>query len=201
MTHEANVFFIIACAFVGYLFGNFQTAVVISRRFFREDVRRHGSGNAGTSNMIRVFGIVPGLFTFAGDFLKGVLAVAIGRAIMGRDGGFIAGAFVVIGHCWPVFFRFKGGKGVATSLAVIFMNYPLAGLIGFIIGLIVFFLTRKFSLMSLVGTTLTLVMTVLFKSYDTRLLILIVFLAVLIFLRHRENIGRLIRGEEKKFER
>lgn len=196
-----KVLYIILCALAGYLFGNFQTAVVISRHFLHDDVREHGSGNAGTSNMIRVFGISPGLITFAGDFLKGILAVLAGRLIMGRDGGMIAGIFVAVGHCWPVFLRFKGGKAVATSLAVVFMHFPLAGLIGLAVGLTVFLLWRRFSLMSLTGTAVVLVMTLVLRWTDIRLVILTAFLTALIFLRHWTNIGRLIRGEEKRYER
>ena len=103
----------LACAALGYLLGNVQFAVIISRLKYKDDVRNHGSGNAGSTNMLRVFGLSSGLITFLGDLLKGILGVLIGRWIAGEVGGYICALFVVLGHDFPVFLRFKGGKGVA----------------------------------------------------------------------------------------
>ena len=111
-----NPLLALAVAAAGYVLGNFQTAILISKRAFHDDVREHGSGNAGTTNMIRVFGMKPGIVTFIGDCAKAIAGVLLGRLIMGTLGGYIAGLFVIVGHCWPVFAGFRGGKGVASSL-------------------------------------------------------------------------------------
>ncbi len=103
-------------AIAAYLLGNVQFAIILSKWKYHDDVRKHGSGNAGSTNMLRVFGLKPGLLTFAGDFCKGVLAVLLGRLVAGERGSYVAALFVVLGHDFPVFLQFKGGKGVASNL-------------------------------------------------------------------------------------
>ncbi len=187
----------IACAAVGYLLGNFQTAVLVSKRYYHDDVRDHGSGNAGSTNMVRVFGYKPGLVTFAGDFLKAVAGVLLGRLICGTSGGYIGGFFVVIGHCWPAFAKFRGGKGVASSCGVAFMTFPLGALVALSIGGLIAVLTKRVSLMSLIGILLFFVSVLLFRRTDLPLVILAALLFCVVYLRHIDNIKRLFKGEEK----
>ena len=125
---------------LSYFIGNFQTAVLFSKRFLHDDVRQHGSGNPGASNMTRVFGTKWGVLTFLGDAFKCFLGVALG-AYLGRWwgiavqksamdftlGAYIGGLGVVLGHCWPVLYRFRGGKGVACFFAFMFLTFPLGG--------------------------------------------------------------------------
>ena len=125
---------------LSYFIGNFQSAVLISKRFLHDDVRKHGSGNPGATNMTRVFGTKWGVLTFLGDAFKCFLGVALG-ALLGKWwgiavqnsaldfalGGYIGGLGVVLGHCWPVLYRFKGGKGVACFFAFMFFSFPLGG--------------------------------------------------------------------------
>ena len=108
MTFFAGLFSIqlwtvLACIAIGYLLGNIQTAIIVSRAYYHDDVRNHGSGNAGSTNMVRVYGYGPGAITFAGDFTKAFLGVLLGQLLCGQIGGYIAGLLVVIGHCWPAF--------------------------------------------------------------------------------------------------
>ena len=105
----------VLCAVIGYLLGDIQTAVLISKRVYRDDVRKYGSHNAGSTNMTRVFGLRPGVATFVGDFLKAVLAYWAGYFLMGKTGSYIASFCAVLGHCYPAFAGFKGGKAVAST--------------------------------------------------------------------------------------
>lgn len=187
-----------ACALAGYLCGNLQTAILISKRYYHDDVRDHGSGNAGSTNMVRVFGIKPGALTFAGDFLKAVVAVLLGRLIMGTLGGYIGGLFVVLGHCFPVLAGFRGGKGVASSLAVAWMVFPLGAAATSVTAALLLLLTKRISICSLAGVLVFVVMTVLLRRTDVALVALAAALFTLIYVRHIDNIRRLLRGEEKQ---
>ncbi|TAH63236.1 MAG: glycerol-3-phosphate acyltransferase, partial [Gottschalkiaceae bacterium] len=124
----------IIIAIISYLLGNFATSYILGKIFKKTDIRMHGSGNAGATNALRVFGIKLAAATFLFDALKGVLAVIIGRMILGDIGGYIGGVFVVVGHNWPIVLRFKGGKGVASTIGVaLTINYKIA-LICIVIG-------------------------------------------------------------------
>ena len=105
-------------AVITYLLGSISSGVIVSKLFMHDDLRHHGSGNTGATNAYRTMGAKLGLLVVAGDILKGVLAALIGRWIGGADGGWIAFFFVILGHAYPVFFGFKGGKGVLTTAAV-----------------------------------------------------------------------------------
>lgn len=198
-TAQFSVWMLLLCIVAGYLIGNIQTAIIISKFRYHDDVRNHGSGNAGSTNMVRVFGYRPGLLTFVGDFVKAVLAVIVGRLLMGTYGGYAAGFFVVIGHCFPVFAGFRGGKGVASSFGVAWMVFPLGAAITTVVIVIVLALSKRVSLMSLIGMVAFFITTIIFKWGTDMYLILLAFaLLVVVYLRHTENIKRLIRGEEKQ---
>ena len=144
----------------GYLLGSILFGVLISKVMYNDDVRNHGSGNAGMTNVLRTYGKLPALFTLLGDFFKGVLAVVAGRLIfsfMGVtafDAGYLAGFFALLGHLYPVYFGFKGGKGILTSLGIILVVNPLVFAILLIIFLPVLFVTRIVSLVSVTGAIL-----------------------------------------------
>lgn len=197
MGERPDIFYIALCIIAGYLVGNFETALLISRRKFREDIRRHGSGNAGTTNMIRVFGWRAGIGTFIGDFLKGILAVLIGRAIFGEIGGCIGGGFAVIGHCWPIFAGFRGGKGVATSLGIAFMVFPLGAVIAVAVAALLIWRFRIISLASVSGTAAFTASILFFRSFDLPKVVLGLVILVVVLLRHRDNLRRLIKHEEQ----
>jgi len=188
----------IACVLGGYLLGNFQTAIIISKRVFHDDVRGHGSGNAGSTNMVRVFGFKPGIATFIGDFCKGILAVLCGRLLMGPLGGYIAALSTVVGHCYPVFAGLRGGKGVASSFAIAWMTFPLGAIITTFAVAIILLTTKKVSVGSLSGMLVFLLSVIIFRSSDIALLAMTAALVVLVYFRHTDNIRRLLRGEEKE---
>lgn len=182
-------------AIAGYFIGNVQFAVIFSHLLHHDDVRHHGSGNAGSTNMLRVYGVKAGVMTFVGDFIKGAAAVLIGRALGGQDAAYSAALGVVIGHCWPVFFRFKGGKGVASSLGAAVLLNPIWGLIAGVLGGSVAAVTRKISPASLTGFTVYLIIALVFgKNPWERIATAILF--IIVVYRHRENIVRLIQGNE-----
>ena len=188
-------------AIAGYLIGNIQFAVIFSHLLHHDDVRRHGSGNAGSTNMLRVFGLKAGVITFIGDLIKGAGAVLLGRAIGGQEAAYCAALGVVIGHCWPVFFRFKGGKGVASSLGAAVLLNPLWGLVAGVAGIVVAAITRKISPASLTGFTVYLIIALIYGNTMWDKISAILLFAIVVY-RHRENIMRLIHGEESAvFER
>ena len=192
---------VLVCVLAGYLLGNLQTAIIVSRAYFHDDVRKHGSGNAGSTNMVRVFGYGPGAITFAGDFLKAFLGVLAGQLICGTIGGYIAGLFVVVGHCWPVFAGFRGGKGVASSYSVAIWTFPLGALLALAVGGAILAVNKKMSIMSLVAILLFLIATLVFRLSDLPLVILAALLAVIVYVRHIENIQRLIHHEEQRLRK
>lgn len=182
-----------------YLLGSFSSAYVLGKILMKTDIRAHGSGNAGTTNALRVFGKKVGALTFILDILKGVLAVYIGSMIMNYNGKLIAGIFVVIGHNWPIFFKFKGGRGIATSFGVLLSLYWPVPIISLIIFLLIVIITRYVSLGSIISAILVpIIGVVLNKPFKFSYFITTLILAVLAIFRHRDNIKRLISGKEYK---
>lgn len=186
---------------ISYIIGCFSSAYIIGKAFKKIDIRNFGSGNVGSTNALRVMGVKLGIFTFLLDILKGVIAVYVGRFILGEIGSLISGLFVVIGHNWPVFIHFKGGKGVATSIGVLFTLFGPITLIPLIITLIIILISKYVSLGSLAFLTLTpIVYWIIVKPFDNRYLLLSVTLAILGTIRHKDNIKRLIKGNESKIK-
>jgi len=183
---------------LGYLLGNIQTAILISKDIYKDDVRMHGSGNAGTNNMLRVFGKRAGAFTFLGDFLKGLAAVLIGRLLCGEVGGYVCGFAAVIGHDFPVFYKFRGGKGIATSLGMGWICFPMLALLTTLIGFGIIWMTQIVSIGSLIGFTFFTFGVVLRYSSNLPAVICFLVLWALALYQHRENIARLRKGEENR---
>ena len=196
-----SVWTVVACILIGYLLGNIQTAIIVSRAYYHDDVRNHGSGNAGSTNMVRVYGYGPGAITFAGDFTKAFLGVLLGQLVAGEIGGYLAGLFVVIGQCWPVFDGFRGGKGVASSYSIAIFTFPLGALGAILIGGLILLINKKMSIMSLAAMLLFFLATIVFRLNDLPLVILAGLLTIVVFVRHTENIQRLIHGEEQRLRK
>lgn len=184
---------------LSYLIGNFSTSYFIGKVLKNLDIREYGSGNAGATNALRVLGIKAGLLTFIVDALKGVLAVYIGGKLLAYDGELISGILVVIGHNWPIFLNFKGGKGVATSIGVILYINPLIALIVMLIGITVLSLTKYVSLSSITGMALLPLIGVLVnKEFEVKFFVFTLIIGIMGILRHKSNIIRLVNGNESK---
>ncbi|MCF6466455.1 glycerol-3-phosphate 1-O-acyltransferase PlsY [Clostridium sp. Cult2] len=184
---------------VSYLIGSFSSAYVLGKLLKKTDIRKFGSGNAGATNALRVFGKKIGILAFILDMFKGILAVYLGGKIMGYNGELIGGLFAVIGHNWPIFLKFKGGKGIATSFGVLLsLHWPIA-IISFIFFLLVVIITRYVSLGSILSAFLVPILGVVInKPFNRNYFITTLILAILAIYRHRANIKRLIHGKEYK---
>lgn len=180
---------------VSYLLGCFQTGVVISRAQ-NVDIRAQGSKSTGTTNMFRVMGAKASLFTFVGDCLKGVLSCLLGLWLLGNAGASIAGIAAVVGHMYPIFSKFKGGKGVATSLGTSLVLNPVLGLILLAISAVGIAITRVVSIFSIVSLVAFAVINPFLCKGDVFEIIYSVVLALLVVWAHRSNIQRMINGTE-----
>lgn len=193
------MFKVIFCIIISYLLGNISGGMIFGKLLFNKDIRDYGSKNAGTTNALRVFGIKAGALTFIVDVLKSLLACFIGMKLLGLSGILLAGIFVVIGHNWPIFLNFKGGKGIASSFGfIIFLDYKIA-IVAILIFVTIVILTKYISLASMITTTLVLPISYIFFKYrNIYVLLTLLFLASLSIYRHKSNIVRLINGNENK---
>ncbi|MEF9879127.1 MAG: glycerol-3-phosphate 1-O-acyltransferase PlsY [Clostridia bacterium] len=191
-------------AVVSYLLGCISTGLMVSGAK-GVDIRQAGSKNTGASNVLRVLGLKSGLVTFVGDFVKATLACWLGSLLLPNAtfgiagyGMMLGGLFVVIGHNWPVFYHFKGGKGVACSVAVIFFINPLWGILSILLCIAVIAITRFISLGSM--TMLFCYMIFMNIAYwgQWAICLFTVILFALCVWRHRSNITRLLNGTENK---
>ncbi|WP_414732003.1 glycerol-3-phosphate 1-O-acyltransferase PlsY [Acetobacterium carbinolicum] len=195
MSIVIGIVFIVAA----YLIGNLNFAYILVKFLKNEDVRNYGSGNAGTTNVLRVMGKNVAIPVFLLDALKGCLVIVIGRYALSLNEIFLilGGIAVVAGHNWPAFLQFRGGKGTATSLGV-FLTYDWeVALIAIMIGLIILAIWKMVSLTSMVGMTMLPVFTLLLGRTVTEVIFAIVLCLFSIF-QHRKNIGRIIQGRESK---
>ena len=193
----------ILIAAIGYLLGNVSVGILVARLYGIGDIRKVGSGNAGTTNVLRNLGWVPSVLTLAGDCLKGLIAALIGKWIAGDIGLLIGGNFAVIGHDFPVFFKFRGGKGIATNLGLILVANPAiaAGLTAAVI--IVVGVSRYMSLGSIMACfAYPALVAILMRSnpYYTAYVLFAVFAGALALFCHRSNVVRLIRGNENRLD-
>lgn len=186
-----------------YLLGSVNFAIIISSRQYHEDIRDYGSKNAGMTNMMRTYGKKAAALTLGGDALKAILASIIGRLLLGGLGAYIAALFCVIGHMFPIFYGFRGGKGVVTVAAAILMCDPLVFAILFVIFAILVLGTKYLSFGSIMCMILYPFlldrMTWLLYNHPNPYQLFAVGMAILVVAKHRENITRLLKGEERKF--
>lgn len=185
---------------IAYLLGNFSSGLIVGRLFGQADIRKTGSGNAGTTNVMRTLGWLPSVLTLLGDVLKAVIAVLIGRLIAGQTGVYLAGIAVVAGHNWPALFGFKGGKGIATSLGVILMTDPIVALLLLVIQFAILIPTKLMSLASVASAVAYPVLIALFHWGDWGRILFAVILGAMALFCHRGNIKRLLSNSENKLD-
>ena len=185
-----------------YLLGNISTSYIVAKRLAGVDIRTQGSGNAGSTNVLRTLGKKAGALTFIGDVLKGLIAVLIARFIAyganldDTTCAYLAVVAVVLGHNYPVFLGFKGGKGVATSLGSMLGMNPLVALLCLGFFIIIVAITKYVSLGSMLGIGLSPVIMMI--NHNTKGVLVTLFLAISVAITHRENIKRLLNGTERK---
>ena len=184
---------------VSYLLGCIQTGVIISGAQ-HVDIRAHGSKSTGTTNVFRVLGAKASLVTFVGDVLKGVLACLLGLWLLGNTGASLAGIAVVLGHMYPVFYKFKGGKGVATSLGTSLVLNPLLGLILLAVSAVGIAITHVVSIFSIVSLVAFGLINPFLCKGDVAEIVYSIVLALLVVWAHRTNIKRLLSGTENKLD-
>ncbi len=186
-------------AAAGYLLGCISMGVIVSKVYARIDIRKYGSGNAGMTNVMRTLGWAPGALAFAGDMLKGLLAAFIGKWLYGELGMCVGGLAAIIGHDWPVFFKFKGGKGISTSFGFILASNWVIALLLIPVQLIVVLSTGFMSLASIASSVAFAILAIVFKSSTTYIVTAVIACAMSLFC-HRANIRRLIEGKENKLD-
>ncbi len=192
----------VLCAVIPYLLGSINFAIIISGKSYKQDIREFGSKNAGMTNMMRVYGKKAAGLTLLGDALKAVAAGLVGYAILGQLGAYIAGTACIVGHMFPVFFKFKGGKGVVTSAVTVLMCNPYVFLILFVLFVVIVACTRYISLGSVMCM---LIYPFMLSAIDTWLVggcpyvLFALLMSVLVIYKHKENIIRLRQGKESKF--
>jgi glycerol-3-phosphate acyltransferase PlsY len=190
---------IVLCILLAYLIGSISTSTLLTRWLARIDIRDHGSGNAGATNTLRVLGVKWGLFVLVVDALKGVVAVEIARIATGGHlwPMYLAGLAAIVGHNWPVFFGFRGGKGIATTIGVYLMLVPIPVVLAGIVALILILVTRFVSLGALILVILTPILCGLL-GHHWGAVVFTAIVAILSIYRHQENIVRLVQGKEHR---
>lgn len=182
---------------IAYFLGNFATSYLVSKVAAKIDIREYGSGNAGSTNVLRVLGAKAAAVAFIGDVLKGVAAVLVGRYIAGNYGEVFAAVFVVIGHNWPIVLKGKGGKGIATTIGIAIPIDPIIVAVIFITGVAVIILTRYVSLASISGVTMFPIAMIITQK-PIEYIIMSFILAIMALYRHKSNIKKLLNGTESK---
>ena len=197
MGEWVSIIGILACIILPYLLGSLNFAIIISRIFFRDDIRKYGSGNAGMTNMLRTYGKLPAAATLLLDMSKGLIAVVLGRLIFWEIGAAVASLFVVLGHMFPCFYKFKGGKGVATTAMVALATNWFVFLLLLAVFVIIVSGTKYVSLGSVIGVALYPVFLARFYNTGWNVLAAFIIAAFVIFM-HRSNIKRIWSGTESK---
>ncbi len=183
-------------ALLAYLLGSVPFGLVMARVFGLGDIRAIGSGNIGATNVLRTGNRLAAFLTLIGDAGKGGIAVLLARALLAEDAAQLAGLFAFLGHCFPVFLGFKGGKGVATFLGTLLALFWPAGIAACLTWAVTAAVTRISSLSALVAAVLAPVWISLLGMPQAALVTAL--LAALVLIRHKTNIGRLMRGEEPR---
>ena len=186
-----------------YFLGSINFAIYISKSAYKKDIRSFGSGNAGSTNVMRTFGTKAALIVLLGDIMKAFISVTVTMAVCGIEIAYIAGLAAMVGHCYPIYYGFRGGKGFATAAGMILAADPLAFLICALIFVAVVATTKFISAGSIMAAMfLPLVLNMIYRpsgGLPGTMAICSILLAIFIIFRHKENIIRIANREEKKF--
>lgn len=197
----------ILVSIIAYCIGSISFSVIFSRKFAGFDVRDKGSKNAGTTNVLRTVGKKVAALTLLCDVLKGVVAVVIAM-IVGKIWDdidvtllkYLAGFFAILGHTFPIFFEFRGGKGVATSLGVLLLLNWKVALICLIFTIVLVIITKMMSVGSILAAVLYPILTIFMNEFNLGVIIISILIALLVIFNHRENIKRIKNGTENKLD-
>ena len=187
-------------ALVAYALGGLNFGIIISKLVYHDDVRNYGSGNAGTTNMLRTYGKKAAIGTLVGDALKVVLAIFIGYLLVGKlmGGAYVAGLFAILGHVYPVYYKFKGGKGVVAASITILMIDPVVFAVVLTVFVVVVAIWRYISLGAILAAAVYPLITYASESGPSIAVIFAFLIAVFVIFLHRGNIQRLLEGNERK---
>ena len=183
---------------IAYFIGSISFSYIFTKKIKKQDIREKGSGNAGTTNVLRSYGWGMGILTLVCDLLKGVLAAFIGLWIAGEMGLFIASVLVIVGHNWSVYLKFKGGKGIAATTGVLLVIMPIETIIIFGICVLIVYLTKIMSIGSIIGLIASAAASFIIQPDNLPMNITVLFIAILGIVSHRENIKRLLKHQENK---
>ena len=188
----------IIIAVLAYLLGSISFGMIVAKLAGGPNLREVGSKNTGATNVLRVMGLKIGLIVFVLDILKALIACIIGRVWLGLNGAMLAGLAVVIGHNWPCFFQFKGGKGVASTLAVMLLTFPIPAIICYVVAIALIATTKYVSLGSITLAALFAILVIATNWANWLVILWVLVIAGLLIWRHHANIGRLLHGTENK---
>ena len=196
-----TAYFIIALILIcaaGYLLGGINSAILVSKKMYGKDIRESGSGNAGLTNVLRTYGKKAAIITLVGDIGKTAISCLIGALALGQTGAFLAGLAATLGHMWPVWFGFKGGKGVLSLATVILICSPKVFLICFTVFFVIVAFSKYISLGSVVCALLMPIVLSRFIGMQNLVIIPMIIVCLIIVWKHRTNIKRLREGKENK---
>ena len=216
--NATNIFIAIGVIAFAYLIGSVNFAVIFSNLFTGRDVRKSGSGNAGTTNVLRTAGKLPAILTFVFDALKGFVSCFVGKAVFAYlflqsgnilfteiFGAYICCLAVMLGHIYPIFFGFKGGKAVACSVGTFAVCCPIAIILGLCVFALSLIFSKIVSLSSLLATVIVVSVAIVYIINTAQqgyiilpVIVMSVLAGVIVFVKHKDNIVRLINGSEKK---
>lgn len=189
---------LILCALT-YLLGSLNFSIIISKYLYRDDVRKYGSGNAGTTNMLRTYGRRAAALTLGGDALKAVISSLYGYALMGFTGAYIAGFFCIFGHVFPLYYHFRGGKGIVTTAVMVLMLDPIVFAILFVLFAILVLASKMVSFGSVMCILLYPLLLYRLSGPGIPIIFALLISALVVFM-HRENIIRIFHGQESKLD-
>lgn len=197
---DKNIIYNLIFLIVAYLLGSINTSIIVSKLMIGDDIRNYGSGNAGATNTLRTVGKLGATIVILGDVIKAVVAILFAKLIPFTTdiAVYIAGIGAVLGHNFPIFFKFKGGKGIVVSAVAIVFASPLLGLITIVSALLIMAITKYVSLGSVSAAILYVILALILKNTETQFVIFAAMLALLAIYMHRTNIVRLFTGKENK---